>query len=286
MRQVRGLGVRGLGEKQREEIEQTEAKIVSFLRVSPFTYEQLREISRIHRNALRIRLDSLVREKIVITHRYSIPYEYEYYGYMYRYPVSYRRPLYNHVYYLLNMSNDIMVNIRIEELLGLHSIKSRKKTKQTIRKTLNTWDGPMFSPALRVIALTHEGLHKSLKDSEKGRFSPSEFGEAYRRFIKSSVYLSRCIRENNLDGVKRGTYLKSRPIQKDILKKLINVYDFLIKRKFSLFDVFIRCCTEMIISDGGHNFMGNERGSTYIQMVNYDSLWYPLLRYKEKNTIK
>src|SRR5215216_711413 len=100
MGDVRGLGVRGLGDRQYKARLMTKYKIVSFLAVSPFTFEQLWRVSRIHRNTLRKNLDLLVEEETVRVHKYSIPYTNEFYGYMYKYPIPYMTPLYGRKYYL------------------------------------------------------------------------------------------------------------------------------------------------------------------------------------------
>src|SRR5215207_5002540 len=96
--------MRGLGERQYKERLMTKYKIVSFLDVSPFTFEQLWRISRIQRNVLRKNLNSLVEEETVRVRTYSIPYNQEFYGYMYKYPVPYMAPVYGHRYYLLDLS--------------------------------------------------------------------------------------------------------------------------------------------------------------------------------------
>ena len=82
----------------------TEGKIVSFLSIGPFTYQQLWKVSSIHRNILRKRLDSLVERKIIFEHKYSIPYDSEFYGSAHDYPISYWSPLFGRIYYLLNCS--------------------------------------------------------------------------------------------------------------------------------------------------------------------------------------
>ena len=72
MGHVRGLGVRGLGDRQYKERLMTKYKIVSFLAVSPFTYEQLQRVSGIHRNTLRKNLDLLVDMIPLYGHKYYL----------------------------------------------------------------------------------------------------------------------------------------------------------------------------------------------------------------------
>ena len=56
---------RGLGEMQKNERTLTNYKIIGALYLQPYTYEQLRIATKIHRNTLRQRLDQLVNDDII-----------------------------------------------------------------------------------------------------------------------------------------------------------------------------------------------------------------------------
>jgi hypothetical protein len=58
--------MRGLGEKQRLDSYMTSSKIVFYLAKQPFTYYQLRRITKIHGNVLRRRLNDLDSKGIII----------------------------------------------------------------------------------------------------------------------------------------------------------------------------------------------------------------------------
>ena len=122
----------------------TKYKIVSFLDVCPFTYEQLWRVSGIHRNSLRKNLDLLVEEKTILAHKYSIPYTKEFYGYMYKYPIPYMKPLYGCKYYLLDQSQsqaagymNFYYNNRARESIALlkeQLIKEKQKRQHKLCK--------------------------------------------------------------------------------------------------------------------------------------------------------
>ena len=54
---------------------------------------------------MKTRLDELIEQKIILKHRYKIPYKEEFYGHIDKNPVDYLCPLYNRDYYLLNHNN-------------------------------------------------------------------------------------------------------------------------------------------------------------------------------------
>ena len=63
----------GLGKNQKKERRHTNYRIIYVLYWKPHTYEQLCEATKIHRNTLRLRLDQLVKDNIIIKHYYSFP---------------------------------------------------------------------------------------------------------------------------------------------------------------------------------------------------------------------
>jgi hypothetical protein len=65
---------RGQGKIQQKSKKFTEAKILAFLlQLGPLNYEGLRDTSKIQRNILRIRLDSLVMRGMITKHKYNGP---------------------------------------------------------------------------------------------------------------------------------------------------------------------------------------------------------------------
>ena len=67
----------------------------------PLTYEQLRNLTSIHRNILRKRLEELVEDKMIIKYKFRLPYDKFCYGYTYRHHLCPDPPT-ARTYYLLN----------------------------------------------------------------------------------------------------------------------------------------------------------------------------------------
>ena len=89
---------RGRGKLQKSLLEQTQLKIVQALSIKPYRYEELRDETRIHRNILRLRLDDLVFETIIIRHKF-------------RCAPKNKFSKYNGVYYILNYTDPKTIKI-------------------------------------------------------------------------------------------------------------------------------------------------------------------------------
>jgi chromosome segregation and condensation protein ScpB len=87
--------MRGLGEKQRLDSYMTSSKIVFYLAKQPFTYYQLRRITKIHGDVLRRRLNDLDSKGIIIKFKCTLE------------PMNRKTSpnVYRYDYYLLNWSN-------------------------------------------------------------------------------------------------------------------------------------------------------------------------------------
>lgn len=265
---VRGLGVRGLGLKQKYERLITEAKVVSFLRISPFTYEQLQKISRIHRNTLKLRLDQLASKGIILKHRYSIPFEWKYYGYTYRYPVKYRPPLFNHIYYLLNLSN----TKQIQELVSRYLIRREEEWEaDLLTGKIGIRGQPSFSLAVPVL----KQLNKLLvaKISDKQHVSPSELKEMYQKSVKMIIHIYRWNREYDLSAVKNRVFIHGIPLREDENEQLKKIIDFFTNKGFPLQDILVRCSTEHTLIEGDRYYYDGSTDPMSFPMTNYSVLW-------------
>jgi hypothetical protein len=241
MGKVRGLGVRGLGERQYKEGLMTKYKIVSFLDVSPFTYEQLRSVSSIQRNVLRKNLDLLIEEETVLVHKYSIPYTKEFYGYMYKYPVPYMTPLYGHKYYLLDCSklqcngymNYYYNNKGREEIELIREILIKERQKS--RKKLCVHQDEIKSS-------------KAVSASRLMEMSQNELRDYLQTSIENTICLERLLREREISAVRTGERFQYDDELLRMIKEESNkapeVADFFIKKGYSMLDVLIRCSTE------------------------------------------
>lgn len=240
------MGVRGLGDRQEKERKMTSGKIVSLLEVSPFTFEQLWRVSRIHRNTLKKRLECLVNVGVVFTHKFSIPYTEEFYGYMYKYPVAnpYTPPLYGHTYYLLNCSSEASKgltnfyynNKAKEKIMPTEDLVLKENSKQ--HRKLSIWDGRIRELQERLLPY----LSKKIEIR-----NGSEYYEYWRKQIEWSIFAHRLLQERNLTAVKIGYRYPSRPANERQQNELVKLVQFLKKRGCSLSDVLIRCSVENTI---------------------------------------
>ena len=248
------MGVRGLGDKQWKARMMTYSKIVSFLTVSPFTFEQLWKVSRIHRNTLKKRLDYLVSERTILKHKYSVPNRQEFYGYIYKYPIPnpYVVLLYGHTYYLLNCSDassrafsNFYYNNMAKKQMHLTNELSIREPEKSRRKL------DIFEDKIEELEKEMERYDYRKKElSEKGMtMSDKEFHEFWRKKIELLILHARSRRNLELLAVKEGYRLPygSEDVTEEQRDKLIKVADFFTKRGYSLLDVLIRCSTENTI---------------------------------------
>lgn len=63
--------MRGLGKLQNWQISLTNYRIIGELYVQPYGYEELQRVTRIHRNTLKLRLNNLVSDKLVLRSEYT-----------------------------------------------------------------------------------------------------------------------------------------------------------------------------------------------------------------------
>lgn len=260
------MPVLGLGDRQKRERLLTDSKIVSFLRVSPFTYEQLWRVSRIHRNTLKLRLQHLVDTKIVIKHRYSIPYEYRFYGHMYKHPVPYRPPIYNHDYYLLNYSQP-----EIKNFLSVYLIRKEVNWSEDRKKgNVKPQNQPSFQPILSLYA-EHEKEPELYR--KKITISSNELKESYRRSVEMIVYFFRYLREYDLAAVKERVNLLDSPMTERGVIQLKKIAEFFKNNGYSVFDILVRCSTEHTEIPGDRYFSGNLSDLLSLEMTNYAALW-------------
>jgi hypothetical protein len=281
--------MRGLGERQRKERLLTDSKIAGFLSICPFTYEQLWRVSRIQRKTLRNRLDYFTRSSIVIKHRYSIPNEYRYYGYMYDYSIPYRPPLFGGNYYLLNLFNSTHY---IEQLSSYNDDNSSSKQQQQHYNhesvTANDDDKEEgFTQDFRVreykerllnfpLSVTREAL-PSYK--QKGTPLTSEEEEKCRHAAHTAwenlIYINRLARELDILSVKKG----KRPeysiikIKERRINDIIKIAEFFRKEGYTSNDVLIRCSCQHTMVPGYNYFNGDFSDFMTLPMMKYSQLY-------------
>jgi hypothetical protein len=176
---------------------------------------QFWRVSRIHRNILKKRLEYLVKEGTILTHKFSIPYTREFYGYMYKYPVAnpYTSPLHGCTYYLLNCSNpecsdliDYYYDNKTTEKVDPAEKDSQKK-------------GGRNRPEL---CMFQENIGEIAKEAEQydynrlTKINAEEFNKVWRMMIEQFIYHSRLWQEFMIDAAKRGQRLYSRSEEEEI----------------------------------------------------------------------
>jgi hypothetical protein len=284
---VRGLGVRGLGEKQDKERLMTKYRIVSFLDVSPFTYEQLRRVSSIQRNVLRKNLDLLVKEGTIFAHKYSIPYTQKFYGYMYKYPIPYMKPLYGCKYYLLDRSQrqaDGYMNFYYNnkaresiELLKELLIKERQKHQQKLCKLEDETTSSRIKSKKEIKEMTKTELRdywrkliRAPSEMEIEEMTRTEARDNWQRIMELCICFERIMREKELIAVSVGVRFRfEQSVAERELNSAIKIAKFFIKKGYSLFDVLIRCCTERttIFNTGYYS------KNLDLHLIRYSLLW-------------
>jgi hypothetical protein len=255
--------MRGLGDRQYKEGLMTKCKVVSFLEVSSFTFEQLWRISRIQRNILRKNLDSLVEKETVFVHKYSIPYTKEFYGYMYKYPVPYMTPINGHKHYLLDCSQRVCeayMNFYYNNKAREKRVPSNEflmKERQKHRQKLCMCEDE---------ARSFETKSKIQVDE----MSKTEFREYLQKFEEHLIYFERLIREREINSVNFGERFQiGEDVTERELSNITRVSELLTKRGYSLLDVLIRCSTERTRI----HTTGYYTDDLTLPLTRYGSLW-------------
>jgi len=264
MGDVRGLGVRGLGDRQYKERLMTKYKIVSFLDINPFTYEQLQKVSSIQRNVLRKNLDLLVEEETVRVHKYSIPYTREFYGYMYKYPVPYMTPLYGRKYYLLNYSQR-----RCDAYMNFYYNNKAKERREPFDELLIK-ERQKHRKKLCVHEIDIRSNKKIISQLRMKEMTQTELRDYWQKLVEDCICLERYMREDEIIAVKFGERFQYElSLTEKELNSATKIAEFFTKKGYSLLDVLIRCCTERtMISTTGY-----PAGDLNLNLIRYSSLW-------------
>ena len=245
------------------------------------------KVSGINKNVLKTRLDELIEQKIILKHRYKIPYKEEFYGHIDKNPVDYMSPLYNRDYYLLNHNNgyfkyqefiksffltrdpkpffDKINNKEIEsknQLLYLTYINKYFENLSEILKIQKS-DSSAVNILTKISSLNLDSLYRS------------DFILHHKYLHNLSVWLNRYQRELELLSINEKVYLNLLSFDnttkgtKNIAKCLEY---FSNKYQFSNADILIRCSTESILL----NFHSSNQNYNLIsmKMTDYESLLY------------
>lgn len=203
-------------------------------------------------------------------HRYSIPYKAEYYGYMHRHPINYRRPLFNHIYYLLNLSEAKQIKGLVSKYLTRNEEEWEEDYK-TGRIEIQNQPAFLFAPSV----LKHS-LLLSANEFSKQYFSPSEMKERYRKSAEIVINLFRQLREWDLTAVKNRVSLPEYPFREKDNEVLRNIISFFTNRGFSVQDILVRCSTEYTIIEGERYYLDGTADRMSLPMTHYSVLWHAI----------
>jgi DNA-binding Lrp family transcriptional regulator len=234
LRKVRWLKVRGLGLDQQIKLFLTVFKILSHLDLMPLTYEQLHNLTSIHRNILRKRLEELVEDKMIIKYKFRLPYDKFYYGYTYRHHLCPDPPT-ARTYYLLNFS-------KYDQILSGLCTYRVFMIKQNYR--IRHHDFPDFNKL-------------PIETSKQDIDTESTFPD-----LKNigDYYIALCYNTRKIDLLRLRKCYENRPENKGSDKRweglktqLLSYADFVTKRaRCGIGEIIIKCCHQptVIVGDG------------------------------------
>ena len=244
--------MRGLGEKQKKEKTKTYSRILGLLEITPFTYEQLQNISTIHRNTLRKSLDELILEEIIIEHKYRFEYNSKQRREYKQLPLT-TTTLNKHNYYLLDYRN----NKKIKYYLDNYYNNNIKLTKEQSK----------IYDYIRKINLNKRVIPYKIKVKEIDE-------------VKKKNKLNEKQRKKQIDLVKK----KIRP-ELDFINSLdLNYWKMLqniVKNQSNSFlDIIIRFSIDYSIAINENSvFNTSNSEELYFPTINYKTAWYFLMYY-------
>ena len=278
---VRWFDIRGFGDKQRNQKYDTYSKIVAYLRISPFTFEQLWKVSGINRNVLKTRLDELIEQRIVLKHTYKIPYKVEFYGHIDKNPVDYMHPLYNRDYYLLTHNNGYF---KYQEFIKSFFLtrdpkpffdKINKKEIESKNQLLFFSYINKYFENLGEIVKKPDSLSTNavdimtkIKNLNLNKLYHSDFILLVNRTNKLMIWLTRYQRELELLAINEKAYLNLLPFNNTLkgTKRIAKCLEYFSNRyQFSNADIIIRCSTDCC-------WLNINNSSVFLPMSDYESL--------------
>lgn len=203
----------------------------------PLTYEQLRNLTSIHRNILRKRLEELVEDKMIIKYKFRLPYDKIYYGYTYRHHLCPDPPT-ARIYYFLNFTKYDQI------LSGLCTYRDFMiKQNHVIRHH----DFPDFKNKLPI------------ETSKQNIDTESTFPDLKKMGDK---YIAVCYNIRKIELLRLHKCYGNTPTNKrsdkqkwEILKTLLISYaDFVTKwARCGIGEIIIKCCNQPTVIVGGES---------------------------------
>jgi hypothetical protein len=230
--------MRGLGKQQFEQIKFTESRLVAILGVRPHTYEELRKITRIQRNILRVRLNNLISKKILFKHKYKIQYTQQSCVYGDLYGISSNLPIKNGDYYLLNWSNsltkeftDYYYELDPKKLSGVYRVSQVEKYDQSIQ----------FPP---------------LPDGEEPN---NNYANTLMKMVSNDFAFTKAKLLLVLDRIR-----SNQKIHEEDISHISQSIGFFLNHSISLHDILIRCSCYPV---------ADSKNKLYVPSISYMQLW-------------
>lgn len=225
-------------------------------------------------------MNELIDKKVVIKHKYKIPYEKKFYNRnIDKNPNNYMRPLYNKDYYLLDHNNGYFNyrNFIDNFFTGDHNDFSDKSKKGLI-KIMNE---SIFIQHLSECFTNILEPYKEFKSYEYDHsklylYRSDEFFRFQYHSTLLSIWKNRLERELKLIAIKEKVNLNiSSPFydSKSELSRLEECLEYFLKKySFSTADFLIRCSTECILLNLKSNTTRQNNYTVYFKMVDYEHL--------------
>ena len=266
----------------------TYSKIVAYLRISPFTFEQLWKVSGIHRNTLRNSLNELVRQKLILKHKYldnidSIKIKEKIYcGGLYNNPYSNFPPMFKRNYYILNYNDfkefeyiqkyaDFMAgNISDFMINSVNEIKYEFQYHDFIKKYYFN-NGTNQNEGIKIDINNYPRLSNLCNKINELKLKPKNVDFKKLDYTEQIIYSIRymlrytaLVRELEISAVKERVLLSLLPIDKHT-KELEECLKFFSKQGMSNADIIIRCSTEC-------SWLITNNSTVFLPMTDYESL--------------
>ena len=281
---VRWFDIRGFGDKQKNQKYDTYSKIVAYLRISPFTFEQLWKVSGINRNVLKNRLNELVKLRVILKHNYlenidSLKIKEKIYGRLYKNPYSNIPPMFKRNYYILNFNdfkefeyhskyidyltgniseftynmNDLKYEFQYFDLLKKYYRNNGTNQNEKLNDINNY-------PLLRNI---HNKINELKRTHENLDYKKLDYIEKVIYSLRYTLRYIALLRELEISAIKERVFLNlilSIDMHTEGLEECLKFFS---NQSLSNADIIIRCSTECTWLDNSNVFL---------PMTDYESL--------------
>lgn len=220
---------RGEGERQKKDRQFTTSKVIAYLTVSPFTYQQLQNESKIQRQTLRQILDSLVMQKVVKKHRFTIQND--------------PHIEHNSTYYLVDWSkNKIEPRQLLQYYFNNNNNKSIEKVRHLTSKDIMVKD-------------TYEAEARKTLNNLTTFFDKNYERLSYEEHKEFNIVSSKLVRRLDFASIKNQCQIDYHEPSKDEVYNALKLINFCLERKYHLLDAVIKACVDDKIAFGLYRYI-------------------------------